>query len=125
MVSILTTLVIDAYEGRDDAIVDVPRTHLHTDMPQSEGKTILLKLKCDFVDIILSVNEEFKPHIVYEGKTKVLYMRVLRAIYYCLKCAILWYNLYKTTLKGMDYVLLTKLSMAKNVRFFGILMTTK
>ena len=74
MVSILTTLVIDAYEGRDDAIVDVPRTHLHTDMPQSEGKTILLKLKCDFVDIILSVNEEFKPHIVYEGKTKVLYI---------------------------------------------------
>ena len=32
-------------------------------------------------------------------------MQVLRAIYGCLKSAILWYNLYVTTLKGMDFEL--------------------
>ena len=79
--------------------------YLHADMPQTEGKTVLLKLKGNFVDIMCSVNEEFTPHVVYESKTKVLYMKVLRAIYGCLESAMLWYNLYVTTLKGMGFEL--------------------
>ena len=90
----MTTLAIDAYKGRDVAIVDVPGAYLHADMPQTKGKTVLLKLKGDFVDIMCSANEEFTPHVEYEGKTKVLYMKVLQAIYGCLKFTILWYNLY-------------------------------
>ena len=53
-------------------------------MPQTEGKIVLLKLKSDFVDIMCIVNEKFTHHVVYEGKTKVLYMKVLREIYGCL-----------------------------------------
>ena len=34
LVSILTTLSIDTYEGRDVAIVDIPGAYLHADMPQ-------------------------------------------------------------------------------------------
>ena len=105
MVSVLTTLAIGAYEGRDVAIVDVQGAYLHANMPQTEGRTVLLKLKDDFVDSVCSVNEEFTPHIVYEGKAKVLYMKVLRAIYDCLESAMLWYNLYVTTLKGMGFEL--------------------
>ena len=96
LVSILTTLSIDAYEGRDVATVDVPRAYLHAYMPQTEGKIVLLKLKGDFVDIMCSVDEEVTPHVVYEGKTKVLYMKVLREIYCCLESTMLWYNLYVT-----------------------------
>ena len=107
MVFILTTLAVDAYESRDVEIVDVSGAYLHTDMPQTEGKTVLLKLKGDFVDIMCSVNEEFTPHVVYEGKTKVLYMKVLQAIYGCLESAMLWYNLYVTTFKGIGYELNT------------------
>ena len=64
LVSILTTLAIDAYEGRDVAIVDVPWAYLHTDTPQPEGKTVLLKLKDDFADIMCSVNKAFTPHCI-------------------------------------------------------------
>ena len=105
LVSILIPLAIDAYEGRDVAIVAVPGAYLHADMPQTEGETVLLKLKGDFVNIMCSVNEQFTHHVVYEGKTKVLSIKVLRAIYGCLDSAMLWYNLYVTTLKGMGFEL--------------------
>ena len=98
-------MAIDAYEGRDVAIVDVLGAYLHTDMPQPQGKTVLLKLKGDFEDIMCSVNKEFTPHVVYEGKTKVLYMEILWAIYGCLESTMLSYNLYVTTLKGMGFEL--------------------
>ena len=78
------------------------------------------------------MNKEFTPHVVYEGKTKALYMKVLRAIYCCLESAMLWYNLYITTLKGIgfelnlyDPCLLTRSSMTNNVRLFSMSMTTK
>ena len=74
MVSILTTLVIDAYEGRDFAILDVSGAYLHADMPQTEGKIVLLKLKVDFVDIMCTVNEELTPHVVYEEKKLKFYI---------------------------------------------------
>ena len=90
MVSILNTLAIDVYEGKDLAIVDVPGAYLHADMPQTESKIVLIKLESNFVDIMCSVNEGCTPHVVYEGKTKVLYMKVLRAIYGCLESTILW-----------------------------------
>ena len=82
-------MAIDAYEGQDVVILDVPGAYLRADMSQTEGKTVLLKLKDDVVDIICSVNEEFTPHVVHEGKTKVLYMKVLRAIYGCLESTML------------------------------------
>ena len=60
-------MAVDAYESRDVEIVDVSGAYLHTDMPQTEGKIVLLELKGDFVDIMCSVNKEFKPHVIYEG----------------------------------------------------------
>ena len=96
-------MTIDAYEGRDVVIVDVPGAYLHADMPQTEGKTVLLKLTGDFEDIMCSVNKEFTPHVVYEGNTKILYMKVLRAIYGCLESTMLWYTLYVKTLKSIGF----------------------
>ena len=47
------------------------------------------------------MNSEYLPHSIYEGETKVLYLKVLRTIYDCLELAILWYNLYVKTLEDM------------------------
>ena len=74
-------------------------------MSQTEGKTELLKLKGDSVDIMCSANEEFPPHDIYEGKINVSYMKVQRVIYGCLGSSMLWYNLYVTTLKDMGFEL--------------------
>ena len=104
--SILTTLVIDAWEGRDVAVADVPGAYLHASFP--EDKKVILKLQGVFVDIMCDVNPDFKPHIVFEknrkGKpVKCLYMRVLRALYGCIESALLWYELYSSTLMKLGF----------------------
>ena len=100
-------MIIDAYEERDVAIADIPGAYLHAEMPK--GKNVLLKLEGEFVDIMCSVNPEHVKNIVYERKgrkmVKVLYLKVLRAIYGCLESALLWYNLYVHTLQGLGFEL--------------------
>ena len=52
-----------------------------------------------------SGNSKGTPHIIYEEKTKVLYLKFLRTIYYCLESEILWYNLCVKTMKGIGFKL--------------------
>ena len=101
--SILLTLVIDAYEGRYVSIADVPGAYLHAEMPPE--KRVLLRLVGKFVDIMCQVNPEYLKYVRYENGKKVLYLRVLRALYGCLESALLWYNLYSTTLVKMGFTL--------------------
>ncbi len=78
--SILRTLVIDTFEGRDVAVADVSGAYLQASFP--DDKRVILKLTGPFVDIMCDVNPEFTKHIVNEvskkEKTqKCLYVRVL------------------------------------------------
>ena len=104
--SILTTLVVDAWEDRDIGIADVLGAYLHASVPK--GKRVVLKLIGIFVDIMCDVNPDFKEHVVYEtgrnGKqVKCLYVQVLKALYGCIESALLWYDLYSTTLQKMGF----------------------
>ena len=104
----MTTLVIDAHEGRDIAIADAPGAYLHAKFP--EDKNVILRMTDVFVDIMCEVNSEYKRHIVYEvnrrgKKVKCLYVKVLRALYGCLESAFLWYELYSSTLEDLGFVI--------------------
>lgn len=83
------------------AIFNIPGAYLHAKMP--EEHQVMLKLKDKFVDIICTVNAEFKKHILIENGVKFLYLQVLRAIYGCIRYALLWYNLCRETLKEQEY----------------------
>ena len=100
---LLTSMAIAVFEGRDTATFDVPGAYLHAEMP--EGKTILMRFKDEFVDIMCKVNPEHKRNVIYEKGKKVLYVRVKRAIYGCIESALLWYDLYKETLEKMGFKL--------------------
>ena len=56
--SLISTLVIDVYEQRDVATFDIPGAYLHAEMPTE--KIMLLKLKGNFIDIMCSINEEYR-----------------------------------------------------------------
>ena len=99
--ALFTTMLIDIFEGRDIATFDIPGAYLHAEMP--EEKQILLKLRGEFVDIMCEVNGEHTQNVVMENGKKVLYMKVVRAIYGCIQSALLWYDLYTNTLKGMGF----------------------
>ena len=97
------TLLIDTNEGRDVAIFDVPGAYLQAEMPRE--KKILMKLRNEFVDIMCEVNPEYEQYVIKENGKKVLYVKILRAIYGCIESALLWYELYAKTLKGMNFKL--------------------
>ena len=102
--AILGTLIIDAKEDRDVAIFDVPGAYLQAEMPAE--KKLLMVFRGEFVDIMCEVNTEYKKYVTTDrnGK-KILYVKVLRAIYGCIESALLWYELYVKTLKGMGFKL--------------------
>ena len=88
----MALLLINAYEERDVAIFDVPGAYFHADVP--EETFAILKIKGDFVDIMCDVNPECKPYVRYDNGKKVLYVRILKAIYSMIESALLWYTLF-------------------------------
>ena len=101
--SLFISMMIDVLEGRDVAIFDIPGAYLHAEIP--EDKMLLMRFRGQFADLMAEVNREHKKKIMYENGKKVLYVRVVRAIYGCIESAMLWYNLYASTLKDIGFVL--------------------
>ena len=62
-----------------------------------------MRLRGKFVEIMCEVNPEYLPYVTEERGKKVLYLKVLQAIYGCIESALLWYNLFSTTLKDMGF----------------------
>jgi hypothetical protein len=54
-----------------------------------KDKRVLLKLVGEFVDIMCKVNPAYLPYVRYEFGKKVLYLRVLKAIYGMIESALL------------------------------------
>ena len=80
----LSTLVVDAFEGRDVAVYDVPGAFLQSDIP--DDKVLHMCLRDEFVDIMCQVNPAYIPFVITDKKgRKVLYVRILQAIYGCIE----------------------------------------
>lgn len=86
--------VIDAKEGRDVAIIDIPNAFIQTALPKQEkGKRVILKIRGPMVDMLVKIDpERYRDKVVYEGKKRVLYVIVLKAIYGMLVSALLFYK---------------------------------
>ena len=68
-------------------VFDVPGTYLNAEIP--EDKFILLNIEGEFVDIICEVNPKHKKNICAENGVKLLYLRLLKALYGCMESALL------------------------------------
>mmetsp|Transcript_26617 Transcript_26617/g.41320 ORF Transcript_26617/g.41320 Transcript_26617/m.41320 type:complete len:590 (+) Transcript_26617:1688-3457(+) len=99
--ALLCTLVVDAHENRYVATADIKGAYLHTEMDDY----VLVKLDGEVVDVFCELNPRYKDFVVMEGNKKVLYMRLIKALYGCVKSALLWYELYTETLKEMGFEL--------------------
>ena len=62
---------------------------------------VILKMVRNAVDIMCEVNE----YVTVEKGQRVLYLQLLKALYGCVKAALIWYTLFATVLKGMGFVL--------------------
>ena len=99
--ALMLSLIIDAFEGRDVATADVVGAYLLADMDDF----VLIKLTGDAVDIMCKANGKYESFVAIENNKKVLYLRLLKALYGCVRSALLWYELFSSTLQGEGFEL--------------------
>ena len=88
--SVLLTAVIEAKEGRDVAVLDIPNAFVQTDM---EGEQVLMKMKGDLAELMVTTAPQlYRKYLITEKGQPVLYVKLLKALYGCLKSALLFYK---------------------------------
>ena len=76
--SVFLTTVINALEGQDVAIIDVPRAFMQANMDE----LMHVRFTGTMVDLLLEVDPSmYKPYVIYEGKERVMYVELLKALY--------------------------------------------
>ena len=98
---LLLTIIIDAYESRDVATADIAGAYLKALMKDF----VVMKFSGETVNILCAMYPEYCQYVVMEGGVPVLYVRLIKAIYGCVKSALLWYELFSGTLQEMGFVL--------------------
>ena len=88
---IMGSFMSDAYERRSIAVVDIPGAYLHARM-KHDKRRVLMKLQGRFVDFMCKANNKYAQYVTYERGKKVLYLKLLRALYGCIESALLWYE---------------------------------
>ena len=99
--ALFMTILIDAHEKRDVATADITGAYLHAHMKDF----VTMRFTGWAVDLLCEVNPEYKKHVVFEGKVKVLYVRCNKAIYGCVMSGLLWYELFSGTLEKRGFVI--------------------
>ena len=87
--AVLITFVIDAYKGREVAIVDVHGAFLTEDHYEVINMTPGGKLAKPMVK---TAPEVYRKYVVIEKGKMVLYVKLLKALYGCLRSALLFYK---------------------------------
>ena len=97
-------LMIGEYEKRKFISFDLPGAFLQAKF--DEDKMLLLKLRGDaVVDVMCQVNPMHNQNGRYEDGKKVLYLKIIRAIYGCIESALEWDNLFTDTLARLGFII--------------------
>jgi Reverse transcriptase (RNA-dependent DNA polymerase) len=91
--STMLTAVIEAKEGRDVATCDIPNAFIQTEVEEvdKQGNHIIMKIRGVLVELSVWIVPEFEEFVIEEGSSKVLYLRVKKAIYGMLESVLLFY----------------------------------
>ena len=93
------SLVIDGIELRDTAMADIKGAYLNAIMDDE----VIMKIVRKDVDIFCELREDFKKFVVMENGIKVLYVQLYKALYGCVKSALLWYEMFTDHLVEMGF----------------------
>ena len=99
--AIMLTLIVDALERRDVATADVAGAYLNANMDDY----VLMKLEGEDARLMCDVNPSYEKYVTHQQGRPVLYLRLAKALYGCVKSAMLWYKLFTSTLKKLGFKL--------------------
>jgi hypothetical protein len=101
--SILITGAIEAKQGRDVMTADIPNAFVQTTLEGMKDR-IMMKIRGALVDILVEMSPEtYKDFVVYEKGQKVLYVRMLRALYGMLISSLLYYKKFLKDIKSIGF----------------------
>ena len=101
--AVLITGVIDAKQNRDVMTLDIPNAFVQTKIPKGEEKNIM-KIRGALVDILCEIAPEvYESYVLQEGKDKVIYVHMLRALYGMLVASILYYKQFRSDIESIGY----------------------
>jgi hypothetical protein len=88
--SVLITATIDAYEERDVAIVDVPGAFLSADM----DKEVIMTIRGRLAELMVKAAPNiYRKYITLDANNQpILYVKLQKALYGCLRSALLFYE---------------------------------
>ena len=101
---VLASFMIDAYEKRTVAVLDIPGAYLHAKVKHGKSR-VIMKLQGEYVEYMCKSNEAYRKYVCYVNGVKTLYLKLLRALYGCIKSALLWYELFTSKLQKMGFEL--------------------
>ncbi|CAJ1945823.1 unnamed protein product [Cylindrotheca closterium] len=90
--AIMITCVIDVYEGRDMMSLEISNAFIQTQMTMDAKSRVMMKITGLLVDMMIRLEPRYRDYFVIENGERVIYMRVLRAIYGMLEASMLWYK---------------------------------
>ena len=99
--ALMIVLIQAAREGRNIHTAYVRGAYLHAEMDDF----LVIKLQGQIVDILCEMKPEYKKFVVYENGKVNLYMQLMKALYGCIKSALLWYELFARELRDMGFKL--------------------
>jgi hypothetical protein len=99
--ALLLSIIIDAYEARDVGTADVVGAYLNALMDDF----VIMKFVGPSVRMLCKLNPDHERFVTVENGVEVLYVRLIKALYGCVKSALLWYELFVGNLKDMGFEL--------------------
>jgi hypothetical protein len=101
--AIITTGVIDAKQKRDVMTLDIPNAFVQTEIAM-DGDKIIMKIRGQLVDILLELClGVYDDYVINEGKHKILYVRMLKALYGMLISSILYYKKFRKDIESIGF----------------------
>jgi hypothetical protein len=101
--SVLITATIDAFEKREVAIVDVPGAYLTADMDEE----VFMCIRGKLAELMVKTAPDIYRNYIYVGPDNkpVLYVKLQKALYGCLRSALLFYLKLLKDLEGNGFKL--------------------
>ena len=93
------TSLIDTIEDRDIAITDIKGAYLNAKMKD----TVFMKITGPEIDLFIEIDPKLEEFVTQENGKRILYVQLNKALYGCVQSALLWYDLYSTTLTDMGF----------------------
>ena len=102
--SVMLTATIDAEEGRDVAIVDLPNAFIQTDVG---NEMITMRLRGKLAELMVKIAPEiYKSYVTLDAKgNMVLYVQLQKAVYSLMKAALMFYLKLSKALKSIGFVI--------------------